>query len=191
VANGLDEDRLQRHADEIRKVNGQLKGFRLLAGVEVDILKSGRLDLDENLLGQLDWVNAAVHSYFGLGKKAMTERVLKAVRSGVIHCLAHPLGRQIGMREPIQLDIDRVLETCAQEGVFLEINAYPDRLDLPDIHCQRAKDAGVKLVISTDAHKTDDFGFMQFGVSVARRGWLEKKDVVNTVTARTLEKRTA
>lgn len=190
VANGLDEDRLKKHADKIREVNGDLKGFRLLAGVEVDILKSGALDLNEDVLADLDWVNASVHSHFGLKKKAMTERLLKAVRSGVVDCIAHPLGRQIGVREPIDLDMDRLLEACAEEGVFLEINAYPDRLDLPDIYCQRAKEAGVEVVISTDAHKADDLEFMRFGVSAARRGWLEKKDVANTVTARSLSRRT-
>jgi DNA polymerase (family 10) len=189
VANGLDEDRLRKHADKIRKVNGQLKGFRLLAGIEVDILKDGRLDLDEKLLDELDWVNGAVHSHFGLSEKKMTERLLKAIGSGVIHCVAHPFGRQIGSRKPIKLDLDQVLEACAEHGVCLEINAYPDRLDLPDIHCQRAKEAGVKMVISTDAHKKGDLDFMPYGVSVARRGWLEKRDVLNTVTAQTIEKR--
>ncbi len=190
VANGLDEERLRKHADEIREVNSGLKGFRLLAGIEVDILKTGRLDLDEDVLSELDWVNASVHSYFNLSKKEMTERVLAAVRSGVVDCIAHPLGRQLGAREPIQIDLDRVFEACAEHGVCLEINAYPDRLDLPDIHCQRAREVGVDIVISTDAHKKGDLDFMRFGVGVARRGWLEKKHVLNTVTAKTLEKRT-
>ena len=104
--------------------------------------------------------------------------------------MSHPLGRQIGVREPIEMDLDRVFEACAESGVFLEINAYPDRLDLPDIHCQRAKEAGVEFVIATDAHKISDLEFMRYGVDVARRGWLEKKDIVNAVTARTLKKRT-
>lgn len=188
VANGLDEDRLRKHADEIRAVADDLKGFRLLAGVEVDILKSGALDLAEDVLAELDWVNASVHSHFGLSKKKMTTRVVKAIRSGVVNCVAHPLGRQIGAREPIKIDMDAVLAACVDHNVFLEINAYPDRLDLPDVYCQRAKEAGVPIVISTDAHKPGDLNFMRFGVSMARRGWLEKKDVVNTVAASTLNK---
>ncbi len=190
VANGLDEERLRKHVDDIRAVNSKLDEFRLLAGVEVDILEDGRLDLDEDLLAGLDWVNASVHSRFELPKDKMTERVVRAIESGVVNCIAHPLGRQLGSRAEIALDLDKVFAACTENGVCLEINAYPDRLDLPDIHCQRAKEAGVEIVISTDAHKTDDLDFMQFGIDVARRGWLEKKDIVNTVTARTLEKRT-
>ncbi len=191
VANGLDERRLRKHADKIRDVKSRLKGFHLLAGVEVDILKDGRLDLDEKLLDELDWVNASVHSQFGMSKKKMTERLLNAIRSGVVDCIAHPLGRQIGSREPVQLDLDRILEACKENSVCLEINAYPDRLDLPDIHCKRARDAGVRIVISTDAHTVGDLDFMHYGVGVARRGWLEKKDVVNTSTARGVTKRRA
>jgi DNA polymerase (family 10) len=157
--------------------------------VEVDILKNGDLDLDEDLLAELDWVNAAVHSHFNLAKKKMTGRLLAAIRSGVVDCLAHPFGRMLESREPIQFDIDRVFEACRDEGVCLEINAYPDRLDLPDIYCQRAKQAGVDIVISTDAHKVSDLDFMRYGVSVARRGWLEKRDIVNTTTRRSLRKR--
>ncbi len=190
VANGLDEKRLRKHADQIRAVNSSLTNFRLLAGVEVDILKSGRLDLDADLLAELDWVNASVHSQFELSEKKMTERLLKAIRSGVIHCLSHPLGRQIGSRAPIQFDMDQIFQACHEENVCLEINAYPDRLDLPDIHCQHAREAGVKIVISTDAHKIGDLDFMQYGIGVARRGWLERRDVLNTVTADTLLKRT-
>lgn len=186
VANGLDEERLRRHADEIREVASDQKDFRLLAGIEVDILADGALDLDEKLLGELDWVNASVHSKFGLSKKKMTQRVLRAIRSGVVHCIGHPLGRQIGSRDPISIDFDQVLEACSEAGVFLEINANPERLDLPDIYCQRAKEAGVRLVISTDAHKPDDFDLMRYGVTVARRGWLEKRDIVNTATAHAL-----
>lgn len=188
VANGLDEDRLRKHADRIRAAGSELSNFTLLAGVEVDIMKRGDLDLDDKILADLDWVNASIHSHFRLSQKDMTERVLAAIRSGVVHCIGHPLGRQIGTREPIQLDLDRIFEACVEHNVCLEINSYPDRLDLPDIHCQRAREAGVKFVISTDAHKIDDLAFICFGVSVARRGWLEKKDVLNTSTIRTLRK---
>lgn len=187
VANGLDEERVRHHADQIREVNSRIKNFRLLAGIEVDILKDGSLDLEHKVLEQLDWVNASVHSYFRLSKKDMTQRLLHAIKSGVIDCLSHPLGRQIGSREPIQLDLDKVFDACADNRVCLEINAYPDRLDLPDIHCRHARDAGVDLVISTDAHKTGDLDFMRFGVDVARRGWLEQKDIVNTTAPKTVQ----
>jgi len=189
VAKGLDEDRLRKHSDDVRNVGQSIKNFALLAGVEVDILKNGDLDLDEDVLAELDWVNGAVHSHFDLSKKRMTERLLAAIRSGVVDCLAHPFGRMFGSREPIQFDIDRVFEACRDHDVCLEINAYPDRLDLPDIYCQRAKEAGVDIVISTDAHKVSDLDFMRYGVSVARRGWLEKRDIVNTTTRRSLRKR--
>ncbi len=188
VVNGLTADRLRRQADKVRKINDEMKGFDLLAGIEVDILKDGRLDLPEKVLADLDWVNASVHSYFNLTRKQMTERLVTAIRSGVVNCVAHPLGRRIGERESVNLDFDAVLEACADSGVCLEINANPARLDLPDNYCQRAKQAGVKIVISTDAHKSGDLAFLSYGVGVARRGWLEKKDILNTVTAKTLRK---
>jgi len=189
VANGLDEKRLMNHAERIREVNESVPDFWLLAGVEVDILKSGKLDLDEDVLAGLDWVCASIHSYFNLDEKKMTNRILTAVRSGVVHCIGHPCGRMIGQRDPIAFDVDRVFEACRDNGVCLEINAQPERLDLPDTYCRRARNVGVAFVIGTDAHKQQNLDFMPFGVGVARRGWLEKKDVINTRTARVLEKR--
>jgi DNA polymerase (family 10) len=121
----------------------------------------------------------------------MTERLLAAVRSGVVDCIGHPFGRLIGSRDPIRFDADRVFDACREHGVCLEINSYPDRLDLPDIFCKRAKEAGLVMVISTDAHKPADLDLMALGVSVARRGWLEKKDVLNTLGAAALVKRIA
>jgi DNA polymerase (family X) len=189
VANGLDEDRLRRHADEIRGIGGKLKGFWLMAGVEVDILKTGKLDLDEKLLAELDWVVGSVHSYMNLDEGPMTDRLIKAVRSGVVHCLGHPFGRLIGRREPMHFDAEKVFAACAEEGVFVEINAQPDRLDLPDTYCRQAKAAGVKFTFGTDAHETTQLDFMPLGVNVARRGWLEKADVVNTLTASQLRRK--
>jgi DNA polymerase (family 10) len=189
VAHGLTADRLRRHAERIRDLAGRLKNFSLLAGIEVDILKDGRLDLPVKVLEGLDWVVASVHSVFEMDEAKMTERLLAAVRSGVVNCLGHPFGRLIGSRDPIRFDVDRVFEACREHGVCLEINSYPDRLDLPDIYCKRAKEAGVTMVISTDAHKPADLDLMPFGVSVARRGWLEKRDVLNTLSAAALRKR--
>ncbi len=189
VAGGLNAAELGRHAGRIRELDAHLDGFYLLAGVEVDILKDGRLDLPETLLGDLDWVVASIHSAFSLPQGKMTDRILAAVRSGVVHCLGHPFGRIIGRRDPIQFDVDRVFEACREAGVCLEINAYPDRLDLPDVYCKRAREMGVTMVISTDAHKMADLDLMQYGVSVARRGWLEKADVLNTLSLSALRKR--
>ncbi len=189
VAGGLNAAALGRHAGRIRELDAHLDGFYLLAGVEVDILKDGRLDLPETLLGGLDWVVASIHSAFSLAQAEMTDRILAAVGSGVVHCLGHPFGRIIGRRDPIQFDVDRVFEACREAGVCLEINAYPDRLDLPDVYCKRAREMGVTMVISTDAHKIADLDLMQYGVSVARRGWLEKGDVLNTLSLSALRKR--
>jgi DNA polymerase (family 10) len=160
----------------------------VLAGVEVDILEDGRLDLDSDTLAGLDWVVASVHSHFELSKTAMTKRLIKAVRSGVIHCIGHPAGRLIGRRNPIDADWDEVFAACAECGVRLEINAQPDRLDLRDNYCQQAKEAGVGFVVDTDAHKLGDLEFMDLGVGVARRGWLERGDVLNTLPAAQLKK---
>jgi len=165
------------------------KRFWLLAGVEGDILKGGGLDISEKVLADLDWVVASVHSYFRLDEDAMTDRLLAAVGSGVVDCIGHPFGRLIGRRDPIRFDADRVFEACREHGVCLEINSYPDRLDLPDLWCKRAKEAGCTMVISTDAHKIADLDLIGFGVSVARRGWLEKGDVLNTRPLPALRKR--
>jgi len=188
VAGGLDEAAVRRHADRIREIDAGLKGFWLLAGIEVDILKDGRLDLPEKVLAGLDWVVASVHSAFSLPEDKMTDRLLAAVESGVVHCLGHPLGRLIGRRDPLRYDVDRVFEVCKKAGVCLEINSYPDRLDLPDVYCKRAREMGLTMVISTDSHKAADLDLMEYGVWVARRGWLEKGDVLNTRTAAALRK---
>jgi DNA polymerase (family X) len=183
VANGLNEKKLKHHTNMIRKLNGSIEGLWLMAGVEVDILKDGTLDLDEDTLAELDWVVASVHSHFELNKAAMTKRLVKAVRSGVVHCIGHAGGRLIGRRSAIDVDWDELFSACKEHGVRLEINAQPDRLDLRDNYCQRAKEAGIGFVINTDAHKRDDLECMNFGIGVARRGWLERPDVLNTLTA--------
>jgi DNA polymerase (family 10) len=189
VAHGLNESALGRHADHIRRIGESIPDFRLLAGVEVDILKDGRLDLAEKVLEELDWVIASVHSAFSLPEDKMTDRIIAAVRSGVVHCLGHPFGRLIGRRDAIRFDVDRVFEACRGAGVCLEINSYPDRLDLPDVYCKRAAEMSLKMVISTDAHKVADLDLIGLGVSVARRGWLEKADVLNTGSAAAFHRR--
>jgi DNA polymerase (family X) len=191
VAHGLGDDAMRLHADRVWDYAAKLEKFSLLAGVEVDILKDGRLDLSEKVLENLDWVVASVHSYFEMPEDKMTERLLAAVKSGVVHALGHPFGRLIGQRDPIRFDAEKVFEACLEAGVALEINAYPDRLDLPDIYCKRAKEIGCTMVISTDSHRTVDFDLIEFGVGVARRGWLEKGDVLNTLPLASLKKRLA
>ena len=189
VARGLNDAALREHADRIRECGESLKGFWLLAGIEVDILKDGKLDLDEKVLGELDWVCASVHSYFEMPEQEMTERIVRAARSGVVHCIGHPFGRLIGKRDAIRFDPEKVFAACKEMGVCLEINSYPDRLDLPDVHCKHAKEMGLTMTISTDSHKTGDLELIEFGVGVARRGWLEKGDVLNTLGAAALKKR--
>ncbi len=189
VAQGLDDEDMRRHAAHIREFDGGFKDLWVLAGVEVDILKKGDLDLKEQTLADLDWVVASVHSYFELEEKEMTERLLAAIRSGVVHCIGHPTGRMIGKRDPIKFDAERVFDACAEHNVCLEIDSQPDRRDLPDYYVKEAKEAGCRFSIATDAHSTSGFDIIELGVYSARRGWLEKKNVVNTLTARELRKR--
>ena len=189
VAHGLNDDAMRRHAERIRKAGAGLRKFWLLAGVEVDILKDGRLDLSEKVLADLDWVVASVHSAFEMPEDKTTARLVAAVKSGVVHCLGHPFGRLIGQRESIHFDAEKVFAACKEAGVFLEINAQPDRLDLPDVYCKRAREMGLTMVIATDSHRTAEFDLIEYGVGVARRGWLEKGDVLNTCTPAALRKR--
>ncbi len=189
VARGMDETRCRRHVEAIRSAAADLEDLWLMAGIEVDILKTGRLDMPEKLLAELDWVTASVHSHFTLDEKAMTARMLEAIRSGMIHAISHPFGRQIGARDPIRFDADAVFGECAERGVALEINSYPDRMDLPDTYCKWARELGARMVVTTDAHDVAGLGFLEYGVANARRGWLEKKDVLNALPAAGLRKR--
>jgi DNA polymerase (family 10) len=188
MAGGLDEKALGKHAGNIRRADNNYDDLWLMAGIEVDILKSGKLDLKHEALKKLDWVVASVHYDRNLSEKDMTDRIIKAIETGVVHCLAHPLGRIIGKRDPISVNFERVVEACVEHNVCLEVNAQPDRLDLPDTYIQQAKEAGVMFTIGTDAHKTGSLDFMQFGVAMARRGWLERGNVLNTKTTKQLRK---
>ncbi len=180
MAHGLDSAGLTRQSREIDRVNARLRGLTILKGVEVDILKDGTLDLPDASLAKLDIVIAAVHSYFDLSREAQTERVIKAINNPYVSIIGHPTGRLIGQRDPYEIDMDRVISAAQKTGCYLEINAQPDRLDLNDLHVHAAKQAGVKLVISTDAHSTDSFQYIRFGIDQARRGWLTPNDVINT-----------
>ena len=180
MAHGLDPNRLSRQIHEIDRLNAKFENFTVLKGVEVDILKDGSLDLPDSILGRLDVVVAAVHSYFDLSQAEQTERVIRAMRNRHVSILAHPTGRLIGAREPYAIDMDQVIAAARDLGCHVEINAEPDRLDLNDVHARAAKDLGVKVAISTDAHSVNAFEYMRFGVDQARRGWLTADDVLNT-----------
>ncbi|MFZ5471741.1 MAG: DNA polymerase/3'-5' exonuclease PolX [Myxococcota bacterium] len=178
---GLDAEGVRRHAQEVRAFNARLRGgARLLTGVEVDILPDGSLDLPDDALAAVDVVVASVHTRFRAPRKEMTERVVRALRSGQVDILGHPSGRQLGARDASDVDFDQVLAAAREEGVALEVNAMPERLDLSDKECRRAKDAGVKVAINSDAHVAEQLENLRYGVWVARRGWLEKGDVINT-----------
>jgi DNA polymerase (family 10) len=179
--NGLDESRLAAHAARIREVDRRMGGrIRVLAGIEVDILADGALDLAHDALHALDIVIASVHSRFDMPREEMTERIVRAIESGAADAIGHPTGRILLRREPYPLDMERVMRAARARGVALEVSAYPDRLDLNDVHCRLAKEMGVKLLIDTDAHAPSHLALQRFGVDTARRAWLEKEDVLNT-----------
>src|SRR5437870_5367854 len=183
VANGLDEKRMALHAKKLRDANDSGLGIRILVGSEVDILKDGSLDYSDEILTQLEVVVCSVHSYMNLDPSAMTERMLAAIENPYTQIIAHPTGRLLLRREAFTYDMEKVLDACAKHGVAMECNSYPDRLDLKDLHLRMCKDRCVKVVISTDSHTTGNLSFICYGVTMARRGWLEKKDVINTLPA--------
>jgi len=180
MSHGLDPVKVARQLREIDKINGTLKGFTILKGIEVDILKDGELDLPDATLAQLDVVIASVHSFFDLPREAQTQRMIRAMRNPHVSIVGHPSGRLIGEREPYDIDMDAITSTARDLDCYLEINAEPDRLDLNDIHAHMAKSKGVKIAISTDAHSVNAFQYMRFGVDQARRAWLTADDVINT-----------
>ena len=188
VAKGLDVGQLEEQATEIDRLNERLDGFVLLKGIEVDILEDGSLDLPDSALEQLDVVVCAVHSKFSLPRDKQTERIIRALQKPYFTILAHPTGRMINEREPYDLDMERLIQAARNNRCALELNAQPDRLDLNDINCRMAKEAGVPVVISTDAHSTEELDLMRFGVLQARRGWLEPDDILNTKDLRALSK---
>ena len=180
LAHGLDPLRLTQQIDEIDRLNAELSGITVLKGIEVDILADGTLDLPDSVLARLDLVVGAVHSDFQLSRERQTERILKAFEHPHFHILAHPTGRLIERREPYDVDMLRIIRKARARGRFLELNAHPERLDLLDTHCRMAKDEGVLVCISSDAHSELDFEHLRYGVGQGRRGWLEPVDVLNT-----------
>ena len=182
IVNGLDADALRHQIDRIHALNDERDDLTLLAGIEVDILKDGALDLPDDVLAALDVCIAAVHTNLGLSEEAQTERILRALDNPHVHMLAHPTGRRMGQRAPYDLDVPRLIEGAAERGVILELNAQPDRLDLNDTYCKAAKEAGVMIAIGADAHRPDSLDLLHYGVAQARRGWLTAEDVLNTRT---------
>ena len=180
VTQGLDADGLRQQIDAIDRLNDELDGIRLLKSIEVDILKDGTLDLPDEVLERLDLRVCAIHSNFDLPEDAQTERVLRAMDNPLFNIWAHPTGRRLNERSPIALDLERLMEAAVERGCFLELNAQPERLDLRDVYCQRAKELGLQVAIGADAHWESGLDVLQYGIDQARRGWLEADDVLNT-----------
>lgn len=188
VARGQNEKQLRQQMTAIDTLNARLRGLAILKSAEVDILADGTLDLPDSLLAELDLVVCAVHSHFRLTRERQTERLIRAMDNRYCHILAHPTGRLLGQRSPYAVDMERVACAAAQRGVWLEVNAQPARLDLNDMYCRLAHEVGARVVISSDAHSTDQLDHMRYGVDQARRGWLTADDVVNTRTLSELRK---
>ncbi len=187
-ANGLTDERALAHIERIRAVEKKMKGIRIFAGIEVDILGDGSLDLSDSVLEQMDIVIASVHSQFNQDRATMTERLLKAVGNPNTSLIGHPTGRQLLRRDAYQFDFDAVLKAAAKHKVAMELNSYPERLDLNDVHLRLAKQHGVKIVINTDSHHTSHMEKLRYGVTQARRAWLTKDDVLNTLPAQKFAK---
>ena len=183
VAGGMGEAQVVQMIAAVRALNARLRGFRVLAGCEVDIRADGSLDFADEILAQLDLVQVSIHSRFKMGREDMTRRIVRAVQHPLVHILGHPTGRLIGERAPYEVDIEAVLQAAKLGGVAVEINASPSRLDLNDLHARRAKDLGIPIAISTDAHAIPQLDYMRYGVAVARRAWLTPSDVLNTLPA--------
>ncbi|PTX16972.1 DNA polymerase (family 10) [Halanaerobium congolense] len=186
VASGMSIKELKEQLQEIDALNEELENFKVLKGVEVDILKNGELDFEDDLLEQLDFVIASIHSYFNLEEEEMTARIIKAVKNPHVKLIGHPSGRMLGGREPYAVDLDKVIAAAAEYNTALEINASPQRLDLNAEWARKVKKAGGKISINTDAHHYKEYADMELGIATARRGWLEKEDVINTYSVKEL-----
>lgn len=188
MTGGLDEKRLREQIKEIEKVRKKYPGIEILTGIEVDILAGGELDLSDEVLSELDVVIASIHSRFNLDRKEMTARICHALENPHVNILAHPTGRLILKREPYQVDLEQVVAVAVENRVCLEVNAYPARLDLNDVHVRMAKDMGALISVNSDSHHTEMLRYISYGVDTARRGWLEKEYVINTFPISRLRK---
>ncbi len=181
IARGLDDKRLRQQIQTIKELNQKFSGIHILSGTEVDIRADGTLDLPDELLAELDIVLASVHSAMGQSEETMTRRVIQAMENPNVDVIAHPTGRLLGERDPFAINIESIFKAAKEHQVAMEISSMPSRLDLKDTHINLAREMGVKLIISTDAHRTGHLDFMRFGVGMARRGWCEAKDILNTL----------
>jgi DNA polymerase (family 10) len=179
MTGGADEEKLEKQMEEIDKIQKKISGIKILKGAEVNIMKDGSLDINNETLAKLDIVGIAVHSLFNMSEKDMTDRICKAMENPHADILFHPTGRIINKREPYKIDMDMVLKKAKETGIVMEIDAYPERLDLKDEHIRKAIDLGVKLSVDTDAHSIKHLDYMEYGIGQARRGWAEKKDIIN------------
>ncbi len=189
VAHGIDSTVLMKQIEEIDRINERYPDITILKSSEVDILKDGSLDYPDEVLRQLDFTVCSIHYHQHLSREKQTERVLKAMDNPCFTIFGHPTGRLINEREPYEIDLERVIEAARENGRFLELNANPDRLDLDDIYCKAARDAGVMIAISTDAHSVFNLGYMEMGINQARRGWLEPRNVLNCLGIEDLKRR--
>ncbi|HWI40297.1 MAG TPA: DNA polymerase/3'-5' exonuclease PolX, partial [Verrucomicrobiae bacterium] len=189
IAHGMSIDRLMEQQREVRELNRRLEGFTLLHGAEVDILPDGRLDFPDEVLRELDLVIGAVHSAFGQTRETMTARIIAAMRHPFVTTVAHPTGRLIGVREGYEVEMEALLRAAAETRTAMEINSHPLRLDLADLHVKRGKELGVSFAIGSDAHSARELDHLPLGMSVARRGWLEREDLLNTLEAPELLRR--
>jgi DNA polymerase (family 10) len=186
IEHGLDEKQLLHHISEIEKINSRLSQgsggqskFRVLSGCEANIMQDGSIDIDDKVLARLDYVIAGVHSQFKMPVEKMTERIIKAMENPNVDIISHPTGRLIKKREEYQIDVEKILKAARETKTALEINSYPERLDLKDVYIKRAKEEGVKMVINTDSHNPSQLHYIEYGISQARRGWAEKEDIIN------------
>jgi DNA polymerase (family 10) len=188
VAHGLSEEKLIEQIQQIEKLNEHLDNFRVFSSNECDIKSDGKLDYPSHILNQLDFVIGAIHTKFKLSEEEMTQRIIDGISNDKVKILAHPTGRVLGQRDPYKINLERIFEACLETNTFLELNAFPDRLDLNDLNLLKAKEKEIKIAMGTDAHSLPHLRYMQFGVATARRGWLEKQDVINTYPLKEIEK---
>jgi DNA polymerase (family 10) len=187
VAGGLTPERVRAQWQEVEEVRERVEGIHIFRSLEVDILKDGSLDMPDEILEELDLVLVSVHTFMNLSRVEMTDRVIRALEHPQVDILAHPTGRLLGRRNPFEMDVDAVLRAAAELNVAVELNAHPSRLDLNDKHLRRAKELGVMVVVSTDAHSVQDLALMRYGVDQAARGWLEPGDVLNAFPLAAME----
>lgn len=188
IAHGLSDEKVVKKIKEIERINKKYPDIWVLCGTECDIKSDGTLDYSDKILKKFDFVCIGIHMGFKMKREDMTKRITKAMENQYVNFLAHPTGRLIGRRDPYEVDIEQIIDIAKSTNTFLEINSFPDRLDLNDIHAKLAKEKGVKIVIGTDAHSVEHLLYIKFGIATARRGWLEKKDVLNTYPMKEIEK---